>query len=155
MPGRTTIITPVKPAAIASQRRQPTISPRNSAAPMVTASGRACMIAWTFASGMCDSAAMKVRVAPTSPMPRHSTLMCSSCFQFWKKPLCQVSNPISSVAAQPRTKSNWPTFIGPITYFEMASLIVKPAIATIMKIALRVLGERGKAGSENAETRKE
>jgi len=45
--------------------------------------------------------------------------------------------------------------MGPITYFEMASLIVKPAIATIMKIALRVLGESGKAGSENAETRKE
>jgi len=38
-PGRMISITPAKPTMIAVQRRQPTGSPRNSAAPMVTASG--------------------------------------------------------------------------------------------------------------------
>ena len=41
MPGRTMMSTPMKPAAIASQRRQPTGSPNISAAPSVMASGSA------------------------------------------------------------------------------------------------------------------
>ena len=40
-PGRTMISTPMKPAAIADQRRQPTGSPKISAAPSVIASGSA------------------------------------------------------------------------------------------------------------------
>ena len=39
IPGRTTMRTPIKPAAIASQRRQPTGSPNVRAAPSVMASG--------------------------------------------------------------------------------------------------------------------
>ena len=38
-PGRTMIITPTKPTAIAIHRRGPTFSPRNSAAAAVIASG--------------------------------------------------------------------------------------------------------------------
>ena len=40
-PGRTIMSTPIKPAAIASQRRQPTGSPNIRAAPSVMASGSA------------------------------------------------------------------------------------------------------------------
>ena len=40
-PGRMMTSTPRKPTRIAVQRRQPTVSPRNTAAPKVTASGMA------------------------------------------------------------------------------------------------------------------
>ncbi len=56
VPGRTMIITPTKPSSSASPRRQPTASPRNSAAPSVTASGIACRIAVALAIGMLNSA---------------------------------------------------------------------------------------------------
>ena len=58
VPGRTMTRTPTKPTAIAAQRRQPTGSPRNSAAPSVTVSGSAWKIAEALAMGMWDRAVM-------------------------------------------------------------------------------------------------
>ena len=46
----------MKPAAIASQRRQPTGSPNTSAAPSVMTSGSAWKIAEALASGICEIA---------------------------------------------------------------------------------------------------
>ena len=72
-PGRTMMRTPTKPAAIASQRRQPTGSPNNIAAPSVTASGSAWKIAAVLASGKCTIAARNDTVPPTSPITRRAT----------------------------------------------------------------------------------
>ena len=77
MPGRMMIITPTSPTPMASQRRQPTASPRNSAAAMVTVSGSTCRIAVTLASGICASAVRKPIVAPTSARPRIITIQRS------------------------------------------------------------------------------
>ena len=73
MPGLMMIITPASPTPMASQRRQPTASPRNSAAAMVTVSGNAWRMAVTFASGICASAVRKPTVAPTSAVTRIAT----------------------------------------------------------------------------------
>jgi len=52
MPGRSMIITPPKPTAVAVQRRQPTTSCRNSTASTTMNSGRAKPMAVASASGM-------------------------------------------------------------------------------------------------------
>ena len=48
--------TPTKPTMIADQRRQPTASPRNRAAPAVTVSGVAWKMIVAFAIGIWKSA---------------------------------------------------------------------------------------------------
>ena len=63
----------MKPAAMASQRRQPTGSPNISAAPSVTANGRAWKIAVVLASGRFTIAARNVTVPSTSPATRRAT----------------------------------------------------------------------------------
>ncbi len=72
-PGLTTISTPMKPAAMASQRRQPTGSPKISAAPSVIASDSDWKIADTLASGRWVIAARNVAVPPISPSTRSAT----------------------------------------------------------------------------------
>ena len=72
-PGRTMMSTPMKPATIADQRRQPTGSPNITAAPSVIASGSAWKIAEVLASGRCASAAMNEMVPPISPNTRSAT----------------------------------------------------------------------------------
>ncbi|MDZ7829510.1 MAG: hypothetical protein U5K33_08515 [Halofilum sp. (in: g-proteobacteria)] len=72
-PGWMISITPAKPTAIAAQRRHPTGSPRNSAAPSVTASGVACRIADALDSVVSTRAVMKLADAMTSPRLRSST----------------------------------------------------------------------------------
>ena len=72
-PGRTMMRTPMKPAAIASQRRQPTGSRNTNAAPSVMASGSAWKIAAVLASGKCVIAAMNDIVPPISPTTRSAT----------------------------------------------------------------------------------
>ncbi len=51
-PGRRMIKTPRKPTPIADHRRQPTVSPKNSAAPATTTKGVACKIAEAEDSGV-------------------------------------------------------------------------------------------------------
>ena len=77
-PGRTMMSTPMKPATIADQRRQPTGSPNITAAPSVIASGSAWKIAEVLASGRCASAAMNEIVPPISPNTRSATGFCIS-----------------------------------------------------------------------------
>ena len=72
-PGRTMMSTPMKPATIADQRRQPTGSPNITAAPSVIASGSAWKIAEVLASGRCTIAAMNDIVPPISPTTRSAT----------------------------------------------------------------------------------
>jgi hypothetical protein len=72
-PGRTMMSTPMKPATIADQRRQPTGSPSITAAPSVIASGSACKIAEVLASGRCTSAVMNEMVPPISPSTLSAT----------------------------------------------------------------------------------
>ena len=72
-PGRTMMSTPMKPATIADQRRQPTGSRNTTAAPSVIASGSAWKIAEVLASGRCASAAMNDIVPPISPNTRSAT----------------------------------------------------------------------------------
>ncbi len=55
-PGRRIISTPTKPTATAVHRRQPTGSPKTSAAPATTTSGVACRIAEAADSGISASA---------------------------------------------------------------------------------------------------
>ncbi|MNL30653.1 hypothetical protein D3C87_1524010 [compost metagenome] len=55
-PGRMMTSTPMKPTMIAAQRRQPTGSRRNSAAPSVTISGRDCNMAEALENSMSPSA---------------------------------------------------------------------------------------------------
>lgn len=63
-PGRITISMPTSPTPIAAQRRQPTGSRRNSAAPSVTTSGAVCMIAAISESGIFDSPT----IIPSAPI---------------------------------------------------------------------------------------
>ena len=67
MPGRRITSTPTKPIAVAVQRRQPTVSRRNSAAPMIANSGVRKLMAVTSPTGSRASA-MKNVVMPTRPM---------------------------------------------------------------------------------------
>ena len=69
-PGRMTMSTPMKPTMMASQRRQPTCSPRKRAAPSVTASGSDWRMAEMLASGMTPRAEMKVSEANISAASR-------------------------------------------------------------------------------------
>ncbi|WP_235952644.1 hypothetical protein [Alterinioella nitratireducens] len=64
-PGRRMISTPTSPIRIADQRRQPTRSPKTSAAPIATTSGAACKIAVTSDKGVSVSA---------STMPQPATI---------------------------------------------------------------------------------
>ena len=57
-PGRRITSTPAKPTPIASQRRQPTFSPKQSAAPATTTSGVACRIAEALDSGVSAMASV-------------------------------------------------------------------------------------------------
>ena len=99
------IITPASPMVIASQRRQPTFSPRNSAAAIVTVSGNAWKIAVTLASGICFSAVRKPMVAPSSPATRSATRPRSrGAMLTISALLCHASSAISGTVINPRRK---------------------------------------------------
>ena len=56
LPGRMMINTPMNPTSMALHRRQPTASPKNIAANIVTVSGNDCKMALTLANGICAKA---------------------------------------------------------------------------------------------------
>ena len=144
----TEVLTPKKPTAIAIQRRQPTGSAKNTAAPIVTASGSACMTAEILASGNCASATRKKIVAPSSPMARSSTTRWKMCRHAESASWCHATRVISTVAKQPRTNMICPMLTSEEAIFTSESLRVNPAIDTAMKTAPRRFGERGKGKSD-------
>ncbi len=144
-PGRTTIRTPTKPALIASQRRQPTGSPKISAAPNVMASGSAWKIAAVLASGRCTIAAMNEMVPPTSPITRSAIGFIISVRSGRNAFRCHASVAISAIANTPRTSMISPKFISDDTALVIASFSVKPAMATAMNRLPRIFGDRAKS----------
>jgi hypothetical protein len=66
--------TPIRPMVAASHLRQPTLAPRNRAAPAVMASGVNCRMPKMSPSGMCISAIMNSTVEPISMTLRNATL---------------------------------------------------------------------------------
>ena len=107
-PGRTIIITPIKPIKIANQRLQLTDSLKKMAAPIVTARGKTCRIAVTLASGIWANADKKKIAAPTSEavlmtISFQSDLesLTNSCFAF------QAKNSINGMVSIPLRKMAW------------------------------------------------
>ena len=108
MPGRTIIITPIKPIKIASQRLQLTDSRRKTAAPIVTARGNTCKIAVTLASGIWANADKKKIAAPTSEavlmiinFQSEEESLTNSCFAL------QAKKSINGIVSIPLRKMAW------------------------------------------------
>src|SRR5262245_30977025 len=140
--------TPTKPAEIASQRRQPTASPRNSAAPSVTASGNAWKIAAVLASGKCTIAVRKAIVPATSAATRNAIGLTIAELSLRTLDCRKKSAAISSIAKMPRTSITWPKFISDDTALVIASFIVKLAMPTTMNRLPRMLEWACKSISE-------
>lgn len=69
-PGRRMISTPINPAAVASQRRKPTLSPRKTIDNAVTNSGETKAVADASAIGRNRKPEMKNSEDPSSAAPR-------------------------------------------------------------------------------------
>ena len=70
LPGRMMIKTPIKPTRMALHRRQPTASPKNTAANIVTVNGNDCKIAVILANGICAKAVRNSIVEASSAKAR-------------------------------------------------------------------------------------
>ncbi len=142
-PGRIMINTPTKPTAIAIQRRQPTGSPRNTAAPTATASGNACRIAAIVAKGSACRVVRKASVAQTSMIERYNTVGTSSSRSLRSKPCCQMITNTNSNSIEPRMAMIWPTCNSPSRDLINMSLMVNPIIDNIIYRLARTLADKG------------
>src|SRR5690606_10124146 len=131
--------TPTNPMATAVQRRQPTDSPRNSAAPSVTASGVACRIADALDSVVSTSAATKHTEPITSPRLRRTISRDSASRDITRLPLTSASALKISAPPQPTSASTWPIGTEAAICLISTSSSAKPAIeATISRLPRRL-----------------
>ena len=133
IPGRRIIKTPTNPRQIASQRRQPTVSPKKTTAPAVTTSGVACSIAEAKDNGASTIASVKNNRPETSATQRHNSGRVQN-------PGCQRVEPCAramtaKIAMPPRPKkiSTCPVGIAPATDLMIISSTAKAAIASAIK----------------------
>ena len=140
VPGRTMMSTPMKPIAIASQRRHPTGSPNISAAPSVMISGSAWRIAVALASGIWAIADRKNSVPPISPITRMPTGLMKSVRNGRSAPRQVAKAAISTIANRPRTTMISPILSSADTDLVMASFSVKAAMAAAISRLPRMLG---------------
>src|SRR5690606_565396 len=131
--------TPAKPMPTAVQRRQPTGSPRNSAAPSVTASGVACRIADALDRLVSTSAATNVTEPMTSPRLRSTISRENASRDSTGLPLTSDSVLKISAPPQPTSASTWPIGSADAICLISTSSIAKPAIeATISRLPRRL-----------------
>ena len=138
-PGRMMIRTPTNPKTTAAQRRQPTFSPRNSAAIMVTANGCACPRAATLDSGASASAITIPTEPMTSPIVRITSALSSASGAMSRPPArhTQMAK-IRNVAAE-ETAIIWPALCVTLASFTNMSTSAKHAIAQIISRMAREL----------------
>ena len=132
-------MTPKNPTAIAAQRRQPTRSPKNRAAPSVTTSGVACKIADAEDSGVSTIAVTKQTVPTISPPARTKTGVLTIARSNNARPCIRTMAPNTTDPPHPSTTRIWPTGkSSPISLMKLSST-AKPSMDSTIKRAPRKL----------------
>ena len=129
-PGRTMMSTPMKPATIADQRRQPTGSPNiTRGAERDRQRQRLKDRRGIGERQMRERGQERDRAADLAEHPQRDRLYASACAAAAARPDDQANAATSTIANSPRTSITWPKFISDDTALVMVSFIVNAAMA--------------------------
>ena len=118
---------------MASQRRQPTLSPRNNAAPSVTRSGLAWITADKVDNCMSDSAITKLTVARTSAVLRIITDRINSTGLNQRCPNRAAQSPNKTAPPMPNKNRICQTGISRAAKTMNMSVSAKASIASVIQ----------------------
>ena len=138
-PGRRISATPPSPTATADQRRQPTGSDRNTAAPRVVMIGPAWAMAVTSDSGSSDSAVIPSTIASISPPLRTSIGVHRSSGASSRAPVERAIANMIAVPPMPSSNRISPTGTRAEASLMNMSSVAKPAIVRIISSEARKL----------------
>jgi len=138
-PGWRTSRTPEKPTAMALQRRHPTGSSRNTAAPNVTASGNACRMAEALERVVSTMADTNAAVATISPRLRSMTGSDSTAREHTRWPRRRAKVVKVSVPPRPIRTMIWPMGSpAAICLISMSSSAKLAMASTIIRLPRRL-----------------